>query len=384
MPVAPPPKVPPTPHNQKRSEGPLPSLVSTLRSDNRDQLIALLSLDPLSNTLDFDDIGAESEVQIAHKNRLVFATESLRTLLVYHALSDPSLRSSPLKSKNAKKGKGPGMFSHVEESLGLLPNNSFGIVGTRVLFSNYADENSNADNIASRSLTMTGAGQGQGMETIYNPKFQKSLFSSSIDDPRDEDDGASVVIYFIHPSPEHIQAASRAISSASNSGNRILKHRIVFLPRINSLSKRILADEKITKRKDVAVHALDINLVPLEDDVLTCLEMDSTMVDCHVNGLPSEHVTHIAQSLRKIQDVCGTIPRLQSFGEIGEMVLERAMALRLEEFDPYSEDEFDGQEENPEISVGMVLDRKIDLVTPLLTPLTYEGLLDDVLKIEAG
>ena len=261
---------------------------------------------------------------------------------------------------------------------------------------------------------MTGTAQGQGTETIYNPNANTSIFATgAMDDARDESDAASVVIYFIHPTPSHIQAVAKAIRASSNanpsssltnnpfdqsfmntssSSSRAMKHRIVFLPRINALSKRILADEQIIKRKDVAVHTLDVNLIPIEDDVLTCLDMDSTMMDCHVNGLPSEHVTHVAQSLRKIQDVCGTIPRMQSFGQVGEMVLERMMALRLEEYDAYSEHDGngngngngDGQEENPEIWAGIVLDRRVDLVTPLVTPLTYEGLLDDVLKIEAG
>ena len=39
---------------------------------------------------------------------------------------------------------------------------------------------------------------------------------------------------------------------------------------------------------------------------------------------------------------------------------------------------------NPSIQALLVIDRKIDLVTPMLTPLTYEGLVDDVLQIQVG
>ncbi|KAL7541438.1 hypothetical protein ACHAWF_006937, partial [Thalassiosira exigua] len=38
----------------------------------------------------------------------------------------------------------------------------------------------------------------------------------------------------------------------------------------------------------------------------------------------------------------------------------------------------------PVIHALLVIDRKVDLVTPMLTPLTYEGLIDDVLQIRAG
>jgi hypothetical protein len=393
-------KVPLTPHNQKRTEGPLPSLVSTLRSDNRDQLISLLSLDPLANVLNFDEFqteGKSSPLPISHKTRLVFASESLRSLLMYHTLADTESKSVLMKPKVKTPRKVHSIFTPEEESLGLFSNNPFGIVGTRILLDDWCQNNGNEDKLVPGSFTVPGI--GHGTETIYNPQRNKSVFASSMHDARDETDGASVVIYFILPIPKHIQAVSKVIHSAINSqkimsnnpfeppttGSRIIKHRIVFLPRITALSKRILVDENITKRRDVAVHTLDINLIPIEDDVITCLEMEQTINDCYINKTPSEHVTHVAQSLRKVQDICGTIPRVQSYGILGEMVLERMMSLRLEEYDPYDEEgEEDGQETNPEVKAAIILDRAVDFVTPLITPLTYEGLLDDLLKIDAG
>ena len=409
--------IPSTPHNQKRSEGPVPSLVSTLRSDNRDQLISVLTLDPLSNSLPTstiqdtnNDIDTDTTnnnnnppSEVSHKNRLVFASESLRSLLLYHTLPDPATRSATLLKPKPKTSTRKTIFTRQEEALGLMPNNALGIVGTRILLDNDSLlHDNNTENDAPGLM-----GTGNGTETIYNPSTNKSVFSSSMDDPRDDIDGASVIIYFIHPIPQHIQIVSKVIretssaqkisrnhnpfehqSSTTISGTpstRITKHRIVFLPRITALSKRILTDEQITRRKDVAIHSLDINLIPMEDDVLTCLEMESTMAECYVNNTPSEHITHVAQSLRKVQDICGTIPRVQSYGKAGEMVLERMMALRLEEYDPYDmESAEDGQEANPEIKAAIILDRMVDLVTPLVTPLTYEGLLDDLVKIDAG
>ena len=32
----------------------------------------------------------------------------------------------------------------------------------------------------------------------------------------------------------------------------------------------------------------------------------------------------------------------------------------------------------------IVIDRKVDLVTPMLSPLTYEGLIDDILGTDCG
>jgi vacuolar protein sorting-associated protein 33A len=44
----------------------------------------------------------------------------------------------------------------------------------------------------------------------------------------------------------------------------------------------------------------------------------------------------------------------------------------------------DSDNKQPPIQALLVIDRKVDLVTPMLTPLTYEGLIDDVLQIQVG
>jgi len=38
----------------------------------------------------------------------------------------------------------------------------------------------------------------------------------------------------------------------------------------------------------------------------------------------------------------------------------------------------------PEIDTVVLLDREVDLVTPLLTPLTYGGLIDEFIGIQSG
>jgi hypothetical protein len=381
----PPPKVPSTPYNQKKSDGPLPNLIQTLRCDNRDQLISLLSLDPSSNTLSLDDqaFKASDSNPVEHKNRLVFATDVLRSLLVYHTLPDPLSRTNVKSTQNAPKHRSKhSTLTHEEESLGLVSKNPFGIVGTRILIKKSKSDHDNID--SNMDMTTTS----QGTEAVYNPASpQVHVFQN--DDPRDDTDGASVILYFINPIPEHIRAVCRTIHSHppfstlnpfDTYSGKVLKHRIVFLPRMNALSKRILEDENIMKRKDVAIHTLDINLVPLEDDVITCLELDNVMMDCHVDSVPSEPVTTVAQSIQKLQDIVGVIPRVQSFGPLAEMVLERCVNMRLDDYDPYHQEE----EEFSEVKAMVILDRKIDLITPMITPLTYEGLLDDLLHIEAG
>mmetsp|Transcript_15301 Transcript_15301/g.18619 ORF Transcript_15301/g.18619 Transcript_15301/m.18619 type:complete len:768 (-) Transcript_15301:112-2415(-) len=399
--------VPVTSHNQKRQagEGPVPNLVSALRTDNRDQLMSVLSLDPLSNEStalltapEPLSSNASSAAPVSHRQRLIFATESLRTLLIYHTLPDPSTRSAThLNKKKLGNPRSKQALTHEELSLGLIHNNPHGIVGTRILFPNGMENLTTNET----SIAATASGSAQGTEAIYNPASSVSAFDSGLEPHRD-DDRASVIVYFIQPYASHVRAVCKTIQaydkhnpsvpnpfdSGSSAYTRIVKHRIVFLPRVNTLATQILADENIISRKDVSVHTLEIDLVPIEDDVLTLLDLNVTK-DINVSGMPSNHVTCIASSILKIQNVCGIIPRIQSYGPLGEMTVSALMSLRLEEYDPYEEEENENDDEkidmkDSDFQAMIVLDRRVDLVTPLLTPLTYEGLLDDVLKIESG
>ena len=116
---------------------------------------------------------------------------------------------------------------------------------------------------------------------------------------------------------------------------------------------------------------------------------------------PSEFVTTCARSLLKIQDVIGKIPRIQSMSRAGEEVLQKLLAMTVEDDDttntqnqnqPSNNNTKDGGTTTstksttlPDNDLAMILiDRNVDMVTPMVTPLTYEGLLDEVIGIDCG
>lgn len=506
--------IPSTPHNQKRdsTSGPVPNLISTLRSDNRDQLLSLLSIDPHSNSNDINvpADSATSNTPISHRQRLVFATDSLRTLLLYHTLFDRQGTNSSNKKKKKSSNAANSILTHDEIALGLDGYNPYGIVNTRILYpnNNSCTENTQMNMHMSATSAMhsshTGGGSAststatatatslQGTETIYNPSASSTAAGKNVSslfnvhhDLIDSND-VSVVVYFILPLPEHVKTVCKIIQSYtnatslnantskttnspsrnSNSNNRNnpfdqqqstkLKHRIVFLQRCTKLCTQILYDENIlpspesntdnlkggvgggggtsnsgnnsnvliNASKNIVVHTLDINLIPIEDDILTLLDTSSIMKDISsIHGVPSLHVNCIASSIMKIQTICnggdsgeglggngenndpnsgtgsgdcgGFIPRIQSFGKISESILKRCFDLRKEEYyescttsNSSNNDNGNSNSSNDDstgdIQAMMILDRRVDLITPMLTPLTYEGLLDDVLSIESG
>jgi hypothetical protein len=108
------------------------------------------------------------------------------------------------------------------------------------------------------------------------------------------------------------------------------------------------------------------------------------MKETDVDGIPSTLITTVARSLLKIQDVVGTIPRVQALGPLGEEVVRKMLSLRLEEHLASSSELGDASIEAAAVDAMIIMDRKVDLVTPMVTPLTYEGLLDDILGIDSG
>ncbi len=155
-------------------------------------------------------------------------------------------------------------------------------------------------------------------------------------------------------------------------------HRVVYLPQPTAILQKMWSN---TTLQNVSIHKLQLDLFPIEQNVLS-LEYPSALKETDVDRIPSTCITTIARSLAKIQDVVGTIPRVQSLGPLGEEVVKKMMNMRFEEY--LSSSNNNKEEEAVEIAAMMILDRKVDLVTPMVTPLTYEGLLDDTVGINVG
>jgi hypothetical protein len=122
----------------------------------------------------------------------------------------------------------------------------------------------------------------------------------------------------------------------------------------------------------------------------------------------------IASSLLQLQSVYGVIPNIKSKGVGAKKVLQKLFRMRLKQeeegIDPTTKNSdsssnahasfsfhqpdasgfgesqhFEqGGHQRSEIDTLIVIDREVDLVSPLVTPLTYEGLLDELLGIENG
>ena len=80
----------------------------------------------------------------------------------------------------------------------------------------------------------------------------------------------------------------------------------------------------------------------------------------------------------KLQALFGIIPLIRGKGEVSQVVLRLLVRMRREATDS----EFANTV--PEIDELILIDRTVDMVTPLLIPHTYEGLLDEILELKNG
>ena len=133
---------------------------------------------------------------------------------------------------------------------------------------------------------------------------------------------------------------------------------------------------------DVNIAELPLYFFPLERDVLS-LELDDSFRDLYLNK-DTTPAFLMAKALMGIQSNHGLFPRIIGKGDNAKRVADLLSRMRQEILA--------GEEAGGATKVGLtpsntsesviIIDREVDLVTPLLTQLTYEGLVDEVWGIQ--
>jgi hypothetical protein len=348
---------------------PIPSLPAALRLDNQEQLLQLLQTHPTKS----DSTGTDGTLtNTSFRQLLVFGTDSLRTLLMRQVLSDPHTRKYT-------KGQGTKKNWDAHTSFPLPKSLQQNIVGTRLLLAG-SGSGSSSSNPTTTTTGTTQTWEAGGAEVSLQEQNMNN----------DEVQQVDVLTYFLRPwDLSQTQAVTTRIRSWKKKKN--VHHRIVYVPQITALVSQVVADLGLAAAPNVSIESLQIDLFPLESDVIS-LEYESALLDEGVEGTPSTLIATCARSILKLQDIVGTIPRIQSLGRLGEEVLQKVLNLSVDEYLANDNDNDNNDMEDasspckiPDNHLAMMLmDRKVDMVTPMVTPLTYEGLLDEVVGIDCG
>uniref|UniRef100_A0A673LEN3 Vacuolar protein sorting-associated protein 33A n=1 Tax=Sinocyclocheilus rhinocerous TaxID=307959 RepID=A0A673LEN3_9TELE len=180
------------------------------------------------------------------------------------------------------------------------------------------------------------------------------------------------IVFFVRPRLELMDIIAENVASEDKLQPR--DFHILFVPRRGLLCEQRLKEKGVLNSfTNIDEYILD--LIPYDGDLLS-MESESSFRECYLEN-DQTSLYHAAKGLMTLQALYGTIPQIFGKGECARHVAN--MMLRMKR-------EFAGSQTQilPVFDTLLLLDRNVDLLTPLATQLTYEGLIDEIFGITNG
>ncbi|KAK1382496.1 vacuolar protein-sorting-associated protein 33-like [Heracleum sosnowskyi] len=181
------------------------------------------------------------------------------------------------------------------------------------------------------------------------------------------------VVYLVRSQPDLMKLICSHIHNDSSKGLQ-REYYIYFVPRRAIACEKILEDEKVHHM--MTIGECPLYVIPCDEDVLS-FELDLAYKECLVDG-DTTSLWHIAKAIHKLEFSFGLIPNVRAKGKSSVRVADILGRMQVEE--PVNTSDM----AVPEINTLILIDREVDMVTPMCTQLTYEGLLDELLRINNG
>jgi hypothetical protein len=175
------------------------------------------------------------------------------------------------------------------------------------------------------------------------------------------------ILIFIRKDYNIARAVADILSRADKS--MLAKTSLVFVPYRCISVERLLEQHKVDLSKLKSIEELNIELYVLDNDIIST-ENENAFRDFYLNEDYS-FAHQIIKGLLKIQDLYGQIPKISGQGKAAKLICDQLLKQRKQQV----------RSSTPVIQQLILIDRRIDLITPLLTQLTYEGLIDEVFGI---
>eukprot|EP00877_Chromochloris_zofingiensis_P013688 jgi/Chrzof1/8573/Cz03g16010.t1 len=181
------------------------------------------------------------------------------------------------------------------------------------------------------------------------------------------------IIYVVRATLENAQLIAWQIKNSSRATQQH-EFSVFWVPRRSIACERLLEEEGVYG--DLVQGEFPFDLVPLDDDVLS-LELDNAFRECTLEGDPSS-LFYAASAIMKLQQMYGLIPHIQGKGPAAAAVKDMCLKMRKEApITPCSSAQ-------SRIDRVILLDREVDVVTPMVTQITFEGLIDEISGIHHG
>lgn len=167
---------------------------------------------------------------------------------------------------------------------------------------------------------------------------------------------------------------ARSIADILSKADRatLAKTSLVFVPYKCVSIEKLLEQYKVDLSKLKSIEELNIELYVLDTDIIST-ETEDAFSDFYIKEDYS-FAHQITKGLIKLQDLYGQIPKISGQGKSAKLICDLLLKQRKQQTRP----------SNPAIQQLILIDRRIDLITPLLTQLTYEGLIDELFGVNHG
>ncbi|KAJ7419328.1 Vacuolar protein sorting-associated protein 33A [Willisornis vidua] len=180
------------------------------------------------------------------------------------------------------------------------------------------------------------------------------------------------IIFFVRPKLELMDIITDNVIREDRGRSPQRDFHILFVPRRSLLCEQWLKEQGVLG-SFIHREQYSLDLIPFDGDLLS-MESESAFKECYLES-DQTSLYHAAKGLMTLQALYGTIPQIFGKGDCARHVAN--MMIRMKR-------EFPGSQNSifPVFDTLLLLDRNVDLLTPLATQLTYEGLIDEIYGIQ--
>ncbi|KAH0544510.1 hypothetical protein FGG08_001409 [Glutinoglossum americanum] len=181
---------------------------------------------------------------------------------------------------------------------------------------------------------------------------------------------------------KHAQAIGEQIKRLQRNAQANHEFSIFWVPRRTLVCDKILEEEGVLG--DVSIAEFPLYFVPLEKDLLS-LELEDSFTELYLRKDPTTTFL-AARALMSLQQRHGLFPRIIGKGDNARRLADLLIRMRSEVTAGVDSSASNSLmltlTPSPTIENLIIIDRETDFATVLLTQLTYEGLVDEVIGIQ--
>ncbi|XP_014664032.1 PREDICTED: vacuolar protein sorting-associated protein 33A-like isoform X2 [Priapulus caudatus] len=180
------------------------------------------------------------------------------------------------------------------------------------------------------------------------------------------------IIFIVQPKLALMEIVADNVRKEETAPGPKKEFHMFFVPRKTLLCERKLQELGVYGTfKTVDEYSLE--MFPFDSDLLS-MELEGSFRECCIHE-DYTSLYNAAKSLMTLQALYGVIPYIHGKGQWAKHVCDMMLRMRRE---------LGGSEPQivPQIDSLLLLDRTVDLLTPLATQLTYEGLIDEIFGIK--